>query len=308
MRWAFPIGPCRSDEDKDIMTDTAASAPKVLLITGTSSGIGLASAVAAARAGFTTVATVRNLDRTEQLRAAAEAAGVALDIRGLDITDAGSIAEAVSGVLDTHGRLDAVVNNAGVGSVGTLELLTLEQIRASFEVNFFGFIGVTHAAMPHLRASGGRLITIGSAYGVVGQPFNEPYCAAKAAVEGYLESLGPVAAEVGVTVSVIEPGPVSSSFVENIPVDRQAMLANAGPYEPAFQNYLVHIPQMIAGAVQTPDEVAETVLFALTDPAPPFRLQTSKFSREFVADKLVDVDGTAIQSLTRQWLSPASIA
>jgi NAD(P)-dependent dehydrogenase (short-subunit alcohol dehydrogenase family) len=289
------------------MIDNVASAPKVLLITGTSSGIGLASAIAAARAGFSTVATVRSLDRTEQLRAAADAADVNLDIRRLDVTDNASITETVRGVLDTYGRLDAVVNNAGSGSVGTLELLTLEQIRAAMEVNFFGVIAVSHAALPHLRASGGRLITVGSAYGVVGQPFNEAYCAAKAGVEGYMESLAPVAAEVGVTVSIIEPGPVASSFVQNIGVDRQAMLAAAGPYAPAFENYLAHIPRMIADAVQTSEEVAETVLRALTDTAPAFRIQTSAFSKEFVAMKLVDVDGAAVQSTTRQWLGAARV-
>lgn len=289
------------------MIDNAASAPRVVLITGTSSGIGLASAIAAARAGFAAVATVRNLDRTRQLRAAADAAGVSLDVRRLDVTDNASITETVRGVLDTHGRLDAVVNNAGAGSVGTLELLTLEQIRAAMEVNFFGTIAVSRAALPHLRASGGRLITVSSAGGVVGQPFNEAYCAAKAGIEGYMESLAPVAAEVGVTVSVIEPGPVASSFVENIGIDAPAMLAAAGPYAPAFGNYLAFLQHLMADAVQTPEEVAETVLRALTDTAPAFRIQTSEFTREFVALKLADADGASVQSTTRQWLSPARV-
>lgn len=288
------------------MKDNEKSAARVVLITGTSSGVGLAAAVGAAKAGFTTVATVRDLDRTGELRAAADDAGVSLDVRRLDVTEEMSVTEAVRGVLGTYGRLDAVVNNAGVGSVGTLELLTLEQIRATLEVNFFGVVNVSKAVMPHLRATGGRLVTVGSAFGVAGQPFNEMYCAAKAAVEGLMESLASVAAEVGVTVSVIEPGPISSSFVKNIPVDRQAMLKNAGPYASAFQNYMRRIPRMIAAEVQTPEEVAETVLFALTDPSPAFRLQTSRFSREFVAAKLADADGSAVQAATRQWLSPES--
>ncbi|WP_328395732.1 SDR family NAD(P)-dependent oxidoreductase [Nocardia sp. NBC_00416] len=288
------------------MTEIASSATRTVLITGTSSGVGLASAVAAAQAGWRTVATVRDLDRTENLRAAARAAGVELDIRRLDVTEPESVEETISGVADAYGRLDAVVNNAGVGSVGTLELLTLEQIRASMEVNFFGVLAVSRAALPHLRASSGRLIVVGSAYGAVGQPFNEPYCAAKAATEVYMESLAPVAAEVGVTVSVIEPGPIASNFFDNIPVDRAAMRESAGQYKAAYENYLVHIPNLIAGAVQTPEKVAESVLYTLTDPAPAFRVQTSDFSRNFVADKLIDVDGAAVQSITRQWLSPAN--
>ncbi|MBF6049186.1 SDR family NAD(P)-dependent oxidoreductase [Streptomyces sp. NRRL B-1677] len=284
------------------MKDKAGPARGVVLMTGTSSGIGMASAVAAAGAGFTVVATLRDPGRADALRAAASEAGVELDVRRLDITDEASIAGTVAEVLAAYGRLDAVVNNAGVGSVGTLELLSMEQIRAAFEVNFFGTIAVTRAALPHLRASRGRLVTVGSAYGVAGQPFNEPYCASKGATEVYLESLAPVAAEVGVRVSVIEPGPVSSSFVANIPVDRPAMLAGAGDYGPAFRNYLQHVPRMIASAVQTPQEVAAIVLDVLTDPAPPFRVQTSPFSKDFVAGKLADTDGAAVVSTARIWL------
>lgn len=114
-------------------------------------------------------------------------------------------------------------------------------------MNFFGTIAVTKAALPHLRASGGRLITVGSAYGIVGQPFNEPYCAAKAAVEAYLESLAPVLAGVGVTVSVVEPGPVASRHSGRTSGwDRSAILAAAGPYASAFETYLGQIAQMVA--------------------------------------------------------------
>jgi NAD(P)-dependent dehydrogenase (short-subunit alcohol dehydrogenase family) len=106
------------------------------------------------------------------------------------------------------------------------------------KVNFFGPITVSRVAMPHLRATRGRLITISSIGGVVGQPFNETYCTAKAATEAYMESLAPVAAEVGVTVSVVEPGPVKSAFRQNLGIDREAMLIDAGAYAPALQNYL----------------------------------------------------------------------
>ncbi|ANZ20523.1 short-chain dehydrogenase/reductase SDR [Streptomyces noursei ATCC 11455] len=287
------------------MVEKAGSARGVVLITGTSSGIGLASAIAAARAGYTVVATLRDPDRAGALRTAADQAGVTLDIRRLDITEETSLTETVAEVAAAYGQLDAVVNNAGAGSVGTLELLTMDQVRAAFETNFFGTIAVTRAALPHLRASRGRLVTIGSIGGIVGQPFNETYCAAKAAVEAYLESLAPVADTVGVAVSIVEPGPVSSSFVDNIDLDRPAMLASAGPYTPAFGNYLEYTPAMLASA-QTPEEVAATVLDVLADPAPPFRIQTSQFAKEFVAGKLADLDGSTVVSTTRKWLGAAS--
>src|SRR5665213_1312125 len=144
----------------------------VALITGTSSGIGLSSAVAAAKHGFTTVATLRDPSKDGALRAAAEAAGVTLDIRRLDVVDEGSIASCIDGVVTEHGSLDVLVNNAGRGFVGTIEQVSMDEMRDIMEVNFFGVVATTKAALPHLRAARGRVITVTSVGGVVGQPFN----------------------------------------------------------------------------------------------------------------------------------------
>ncbi|MDH6114797.1 NAD(P)-dependent dehydrogenase (short-subunit alcohol dehydrogenase family) [Kitasatospora sp. MAP12-15] len=276
---------------------------KVVLITGTSSGIGLAAAVAAARAGFTTVATLRNPQRADALRKAAEEAGVELDIRPLDVTDAASVADCVAGVVADHGRLDAVVNNAGAGHLGTLEGESLDDVRAVMEVNFFGVVQVSKAALPHLRATGGRLITVSSVGGVIGQPFNEAYCAAKFAVEGFMESLAPVAASVGVTVSVVEPGAVASEFVSNVGVDLPAALVAAGPYAPAMEAYLARTQAQFASFAQPPAGAAETILEVLTADRPAFRLQTSDAARGFVGAKLADLDGSAVQALTSGWIA-----
>lgn len=276
---------------------------KVALITGTSSGIGLSAAIAAARAGFTTVATLRDPQRADALRKAAEEAGVELDIRRLDVTDPASVAECVAGVVADHGRLDAVVNNAGAGHVGTIENETLDDVRRVMEVNFFGVVQMTKAAMPHLRASGGRVVTVTSVGGIIGQPFNEAYCAAKFAVEGFMESLAPVAASVGVAVSVVEPGAVASEFVANVGVDLDGVVAAAGPYAPALENYLGRTRAQFASAAQTPAEAAETVVEALTADRPAFRLQTSPAASGFIAVKLADLDGSAAQALTSGWIA-----
>lgn len=130
---------------------------KVVLITGTSSGIGLATAVATAKAGWRTVATLRDTSRADALRKAAADAGVELDIRQLDVTDEASVAAAIDSVIADHGRLDAVINNAGAGHLGTLENETVADVRRVMEVNFFGVLHVSKAALPHLRASGGRI-------------------------------------------------------------------------------------------------------------------------------------------------------
>jgi NAD(P)-dependent dehydrogenase (short-subunit alcohol dehydrogenase family) len=180
---------------------------KTVLVTGASSGIGLATAIAAGRAGLLPIGTVRRPDGDLALREAAEKAGVCVDVVTLEVTDPDSVAACVRSVIALHGRLDAVVNNAGVaGLAPTVELSTMESLRAVMEVNFFGVVALTRAAMPHLRTTGGRLVTISSVRGVIGQPFHEGYSAAKFAVEGFMEALAPVAAQVGVTVSLVETG------------------------------------------------------------------------------------------------------
>ncbi|MFF3323894.1 SDR family oxidoreductase [Streptomyces sp. NPDC002889] len=275
---------------------------KVVLITGTSSGIGLAAAVAAAQAGWLTVATLRDTGRADALRKAAAEAGVELDIRQLDVTDEASVAAAIDGVIADHGRLDAVINNAGAGHLGTLENESVAEVRKVMEVNFFGVLHVSKAALPHLRASGGRLITVTSVGGVIGQPFNEAYCAAKFAVEGYMESLAPVAAKLGVSVSVVEPGAVATEFVNNLGLDLESEVAAAGPYAEPLQVYVDRTISQFLNGAQTPDEAAESVLHALTAARPAFRIQTSQWARDFVGTKLADLDGSAVLGLTGTWV------
>src|SRR6266542_978236 len=232
------------------------SASKVVLITGTSSGIGLATAVAAARSGWHTVATLRDTSRADALRAAASEAGVAdkIQIRQLDATDPTSVAACVDGVLAEHGRLDAVINNAGAGHVGTIEQESIADVRDVMELNFFGVVQVTRAALPHLRASTGRLVTV--------------------------TSVG------GVAVTVIEPGAVASEFVTNVGVDPVRLVAAAGPYAPALRAYIARVTGQFAGAAQTPAQAAEPIIRVLSADRPAFRIQTSDSAREFTALKL----------------------
>lgn len=280
-----------------------------VLVTGTSSGIGLATAVAAAGAGFTTVATMRDLTRADALREAAARAGVSVDVRQLDVTEAGSVAACVDGVIDTYGRLDAVVNNAGISNFDpTMEMSTMEALRANLEVNFFGVVAVSRATMPWLRASRGRLLTIGSVHGVTGQPFNEAYCAAKFAVEGFMESLAPVAAAHGVTVSVVVPGFVPDTSFGVFPdINRSTIEAASGPYAPTFAAYVDWVGgQGWESAGQRSHEVADVVVRTLRADRPAFRVATSQWVADYLDHKLADRDGQAVQSMAGTWIgSPA---
>ena len=279
-------------------------AQPVLLITGTSSGIGLSTAVAAAGAGYQVVATLRNPDSGGSLSAAAAAAGVELDVRTLDVTEADSIQDCLDGIVADHGSLDVLVNNAGAGYVGTIENVSMEDMRRVMETNYFSVVAMTKAAMPHLRASGGRVISVSSVGGAVGQPFNEAYCAAKFAVEGFLESLAPVAATVGVLVSIIEPGPVTTEFVNNVGVDISAMFAAAGPYLPAMQGYLDRVvAQFGSDTAQTAEQVASVILGVLQAEQPALRVQTGPWVEAFVGMKLSDLDGSNVLGETSTWVA-----
>jgi len=273
---------------------------KVVLVTGASSGIGLATALAATDAGYTTVATVR--------RGSAELAAAGVDTCRLELTDPDSVEACVAGVVERHGRLDALVNNAGIAnSSPTLELSTMDTLRHQLEVNFFGTIALSRAAMPHLRATGGRLLTVSSVRGVRGQPFNEAYSAAKFAVEGFMEALAPVAAAVGVRVSLIEPAAVlDTRFIASSTLDPARLLAESGPYEAAFRAYRSWVAGGAVEGAQTPDEVAKVILHTLADADPALRVQTSEYARAYVAEKLTDPTGRDQLTTTREWVTPAS--
>ncbi|MFJ5229403.1 SDR family NAD(P)-dependent oxidoreductase [Kitasatospora sp. NPDC088391] len=268
----------------------------VLLITGCSSGIGLATAAAADAAGWSVVATVRAPERADALRAAAPGALV----RRLDVTDEASIAACFAD-LD---RLDAVVNNAGVSNCDpTLEMSDSAALRANLDVNFFGTVAVSRAAMPLLRAARGRLLTVGSVHGVVGQPFNEAYSAAKFAVEGFMEALAPVAAAHGVRVSVLVPGYVPDTRFGEFPdVNRHTLQAASGPYADTFAAYVARLGRGWESAGQPAAEVAAAVLRALALAEPPFRIPANAWAAAYLDAKLADRDGSAIQRLARDWI------
>jgi NAD(P)-dependent dehydrogenase (short-subunit alcohol dehydrogenase family) len=278
---------------------------RTLLVTGTSTGIGQATAVRAAAAGWQVVATMRDPSRDDALRDEASRHGVDLDVMPLDVTDAGSVADCLAEVRERHGRLDAVVNNAGISNFDpTMEMSTLDALRANLEVNFVGVVAVSRLAMPLLRRSRGRLVTIGSVHGVVGQPFNEAYAAAKFAVEGFMESLAPVAAAHGVAVSVVVPGFVADTEFGRFPdISRVTIQADSGPYADTFADYVAWIrSDGWEGAAQSRWEVADVVIDTLDRPAPAFRVPTSGWVRDYLAHKLADVDGNDLQARAHTWI------
>ena len=185
-----------------------ANAKPVALVTGASSGIGKAAALALVQAGFDVVGTSRNASRV--------APHPGVTFLDLDVTSDGSVSTLVRGVIERLGRIDVLVNNAGTGAAGAAEESSVAQDQRVFDINFFGLIRMTKAVLPHMRAQGrGRIINISSVLGLVPGPYMASYAATKHAIEGYSESMDHELRERGVRVLLIEPAYTRTGFDAN---------------------------------------------------------------------------------------------
>ncbi|NUU64097.1 SDR family oxidoreductase [Paenibacillus agri] len=185
------------------------SKEQVALITGSSSGFGLLTAITLAKKGFKVAATMRNLSRNSELEQRARQEGVLdkLYFIHMDVTDQASIDMAVAKVTATFGRIDMLVNNAGYAVGGFVEEVTMDDWRGQIETNLFGLIAVTKAVLPLMRRQeSGTIINVGSISGLSGFPGYAPYAASKFAVEGFSESLRHEMSPFGIKVVIVEPG------------------------------------------------------------------------------------------------------
>ncbi|WP_368187909.1 SDR family oxidoreductase [Aestuariibius sp. HNIBRBA575] len=273
------------------------SIDKTFVVTGASTGLGLAIAVQAAKAGFRTFATMRNPAKADKLNAALSDAGVSADIVQLDVQDDASVENAIAQIIEKTGKIDVLVNNAGSGFVRNIEQTDIKTIQDVMDVNFTGVVRTTRAALPHMRAArAGHVINISSVGGLVGQPFNEIYCAAKFAVEGFTESLATyVGSTFGLHFTTVQPGGIRSEFADRAlkqVMDTGGMLDDE--YLPVLQAYVSGAQSRAeeAGLYQTVDEVAEVVLNCALSDTPPIRLRTSDWGEKFCALKTqADPDG-----------------
>src|SRR3954469_6830230 len=240
---------------------------RVALVTGASSGIGEAAARALVEAGFTVYGTSR--------RAVAGEERDAVTFLPLDVTDDESVASGVREVLGRSGRIDVLVNNAGLGVAGAAEESSIEQARALFDTNVFGSIRMTRAVLPQMREQGsGRIINVSSVLGFMPAPFMALYAATKHAIEGYSESLDHEVREHGVRVLLVEPAYTRTSFDANaVAVDEPL---------PLYARRREATDVLVAAAVKAGDEptiVGETILAAATDTRPKLRYPAGTLAR-----------------------------
>jgi NAD(P)-dependent dehydrogenase (short-subunit alcohol dehydrogenase family) len=180
-----------------------------------------------------------------------------------DVTDAAGRQRLVDGALQKFGRIDALVNNAGYGTRGPVELVPVELIRRNFETNLFSLIALTQLVIPHLRARGaGRIINIGSVAGRIARPLSSIYDSTKHALEAITDGLRGELAPFGIDVVLIRPGFILTEFVEAANKASEPVSGNAGPYAPYFEGFHAGYQQAqkVAGR---PDDIARLVEKAL---------------------------------------------
>ncbi|RXN04393.1 retinol dehydrogenase 8-like protein [Labeo rohita] len=268
-----------------------------VLVTGCSSGIGLAVAVRLAKdelRRFKVVATMRDLDRREALeRAAGETLNRSLEIRQLDATCEDSIRECVNSLPDR--RVDVLVNNAGVGMIGPLECQSVSAIQELFNTNFFGLVRLVKELLPDMkRHQSGHIVVMSSVLGIQGLLFNDAYAASKFAVEGFCESLAVQAMKFNVKMTLVEPGPVVTEFEQKGYEEAEKMDLSETDEETARifrQIYLPYSRKIFNSVGQTPEEVAEQTLQLIVSKNPPFRHQTNRFYMPLTAMKHADPTG-----------------
>lgn len=260
---------------------------KTVLITGTSSGLGLETALLFAENGYEVFASMRNTAKQDLLLAAAEKRNVALTVLELDVCSVASIEKAVQQVLDKTGKIDLLINNAGAGFAKTTEQASDDEIQWIMETNLLNVIRCTKAVLPIMRGQkSGHIINISSVGGLVGQPFNELYCAAKFGVEGYTEALATYLPQnFGIHFTAIEPGGIATEFTKS--ATQKTMGAEGLPqdeYLPIIQQYITTRQKRAetgdTSSFQQAHEVAQVVLNVAQSENPPIRMRSSDWAEE----------------------------
>jgi NAD(P)-dependent dehydrogenase (short-subunit alcohol dehydrogenase family) len=245
-------------------------AGQVIIVTGASSGIGEAAARRLVRAGAKVVISARRPDRLAALAKELDPSGATVLAVAGDVTNAADREKLVAAAREKFGRIDGLVNNAGYGTRGPVEIVPVDAIRKNFETNLFSLIALTQLVLPEMRARGsGSIVNIGSVAGKIARPLSSIYDSTKHALEAITDGLRGELKPFGVRVSLIRPGFIITEFVDAANAASTEVIENAGPYAPYLGGFRVGYDKLrrIAG---TPDDIAQLVEKALAsdNPAP----------------------------------------
>ena len=239
---------------------------KVAVVTGTSSGIGFETALALAREGYYTYATMRDTAKSDKIKELGQKENLSIDVLELDVDDENSVKTAIQKILDQKQRIDVLVNNAGWGLWGCVEDVSVDEFKAQFDTNFFSIIRLIQEVGPTMRKQGsGTIVNISSVVGRIGFPASPAYISSKFALEGLSESLRFELAPFGVNVVIIEPGVIKTNFMKNM------TMAKKSEADSVYRDITVKVVsgvKMMAEMGTHPKEVADTIIKAVKDEKP----------------------------------------
>lgn len=242
---------------------------KVVLITGGSSGIGKSIGEFLHQKGYTVYGTSRNPEKNSDS---------VFPLIALDVRNSASIIEAVNYIIASSGKIDVVINNAGVGITGPLEEIPTEEIKNNFETNFFGPIEVMKAVLPQMRLQkSGLIINVTSIAGYMGLPYRSVYSASKGALELITEALSMEVKDFGISITNVAPG----DFATNIAAGRyHAPVIEGSAYEAVYGRTLQAMNEHVDSG-SNPNEMAEAVYQIITSPSPKIHYKVGAFMQKF---------------------------
>ncbi len=238
---------------------------KVALVTGSSSGIGFETALALARENYFTFASMRNTDKAGKIQEIAKKENLNLEVIELDVDKEESIKSAVKKIQEQKGRIDVLVNNAGYGLFGCVEDITIDDLKAQFETNFFGVVRLIQEITPTMRKHGsGIIVNVSSVAGRIGFPGTPAYISSKFALEGLSECMRYELSPFGIKTIIIEPGVIKTDFFSSMKV---AKGKPDSPYKEITEKVMNGV-KMMAEMGTPPDVVAKTIIKAIQTKEP----------------------------------------
>lgn len=235
---------------------------KVAIVTGTSSGIGFETAVALAKEGYHTFATMRDTSKGAELESVIKKENLSIEIIKLDVDDEKAIQSVIDEIIQKVGRVDVLVNNAGYGQFGCTEDVTVEEFRKQFETNFFSIVKLIQGVSPIMRKqNSGVIVNISSVVGRMGLPGSPAYISTKFALEGLTECLRYELGQFGVKLTLIEPGVIKTNFFDSMKVPQ----TNADPKYKQMTDFMLSGLKMMVQMGTAPAQVAQTIIKAIND-------------------------------------------
>ena len=259
---------------------------KIAVVTGSSSGIGFETALALAREGYYTYATMRDTKKGNRIKEIAKKENLNLEVLELDVDNDQTVQAAINKILKEKNRIDVLVNNAGYGLFGCLEDLSMEELKAQFETNFFGAVRVSQAVIPVMRKQkSGIIVNVSSVAGRIGFPVSPAYISSKFALEGLSESMRYELSPFGINIIIIEPGVIKTNFMSSV---KKSMKLDS-VYKDITNKVIAGITMM--AEMGTPaQEVARTIIKAIKSENPLPRYTVGNDAAMFLEAKKTKTD------------------